>query len=300
MTVNHKHDHTAPKISNMNKAFIIGIVLNTAFVIIEFIIGFVNNSLALISDAGHNLSDVLSLGLSLLAFKLAKSKATDKFTYGLHKSTIIASLTNAVILLVATGSIGWEAINRFSNPQEVDGQSVAIVAFIGVIINAISALLFFRDKERDLNVKGAYLHLLADALVSVGVVIAGILITFTGIKWIDPLISLVIMAVVIYSTWSLLKESLRLSLDGVPKDINVDEIKRAVAKIEGVTNLHHVHIWAISTTKNAMTAHLVIADGLSEQRVVEIKDHVRHELEHLNIQHLTLETESQPTSEECI
>src|SRR5580765_5452641 len=171
----HHHDHT-PKLTNLNRAFWIGIILNSAFVLIEAFAGFYFNSLALLSDAGHNLSDVASLGLSLFAFRLAKSKATERFTYGLHKSTILASLANAVILLIAVGSIGWEAIQRFIHPVQTQGGVVAIVAGIGIVINTVSAFLFFRNKEKDLNVKGAYLHLATDALVSVGVVIAGILI----------------------------------------------------------------------------------------------------------------------------
>ncbi len=287
----HSHQHNAP-LTNVSKAFIIGIVLNSAFVLIEFITGLYTNSLALMSDAGHNLSDVATLVLSLVAFKLTKRKATERYTYGLNKTTILSSLINAVILLIAVGAIGWEAIQRFIHPQETQGKIISIVAGIGIVINAVSALFFFRDKDKDLNMKGAYLHLAIDALVSVGVVIAGIIIIYTGITWIDPLISLGIMVVVIYSTWGLLTESLRLILDAVPSAIKVEEITSEILKFQGVKEIHHVHIWAMSTTKNALTAHLILEHGLSEKQIANVKHELKEKLEHLNIQHVTLETES--------
>jgi cobalt-zinc-cadmium efflux system protein len=293
MQHNHKagHHHHSVEASNINRAYLIGIILNTAFVVIEFAAGFFYNSLALLSDAGHNLSDVASLGLSLFAFKLAKAKSTERFTYGYHKGTILASLTNAVILLIAVGSIGWEAIQRFMQPEETQGKVISIVAAIGIVINAISALLFFRNKEKDINIKGAYLHLATDALVSAGVVIAGILISFTGIKWIDPLISLLIMAVVIYGTWNLLIESLRLSLDAVPEKIQMEKIKETAMKISGVKNIQHIHIWAMSTTKVAMTAHIIVDKKASVEEIQKVKEQLRHELEHQGIHHVTIETE---------
>ncbi len=289
-THTHEHHHGVTAAS-INRAFWIGIILNAIFVVVEFIAGFYYNSLALLSDAGHNLSDVASLALSLFAFKIAKAKSNERFTYGYHKSTILASLANAVILLIAVGSIGWEAILRFMKPEETNGYTVSIVAALGILINSISAFLFFRNKEKDLNVKGAYIHLATDALVSIGVVIAGIAIAYTGIKWIDPLISLLIMVVVIYSTWGLLTESLRLSIDAVPESITVEKIRTTALLIEGVRDVHHIHIWAISTTRNAMTAHLVIEENLQEDQIVSVKHKLKHELEHLNIHHVTLETE---------
>ena len=298
MSGEHHHHHHSPVIGNISRAFWIGIILNSVFVIIEFTAGFYYNSLALLSDAGHNLSDVASLGLSLLAFKLAKSKATERFTYGYHKSTILASLVNAVILLIAVGGIGWEAVQRFLHPVETQGGVIALVAGIGIVINSISALVFFRNKDKELNVKGAYLHLALDAVVSAGVVIAGIIISYTGLKWIDPLISLVIMGVLIYSTWSLLIESLRLTLDAVPANIDTEKIKGQMLKTRGVKDVHHIHIWAMSTTRNAMTAHLVLEDGLPEFKIMAIKADLKHELEHLNIQHVTFETESEHCQEE--
>jgi cobalt-zinc-cadmium efflux system protein len=293
----HHHHHHSPKLANVGRAFIIGIVLNMIFVVIEFVSGFYTNSLALLSDAGHNLSDVAMLGLSLFAFQISKRKATPTYTYGFHKSTILASLVNAVILLIAVGSIGWEAIQRFISPEETEGNVISIVAGIGIVINAGSAFLFFRDKEKDLNVKGAYLHLALDAVVSVGVVVAGLIISYTGIKWIDPLISLIIMAVVIYSTWGLLTESLKLSLDAVPNAINVEEIKQQMLRTNGIRSIHHIHIWAMSTTKNAMTAHLIMEKDLTQKQIADIKHEMKHALEHLNIQHVTLETESEACKE---
>lgn len=298
MEHDHPHHHNA-KLTNVSRAFIIGIILNICFVIIEFIAGIANNSLALMSDAGHNLSDVAMLFLSLFAFQMAKRKATQKFTYGFHKSTILASLANAVILLIAVGSIGWEAIQRFIHPEETKGQIISAVAAIGIVINTASAFFFFRDKDNDLNVKGAYLHLMLDAVVSVGVVIAGFIITYTDIKWIDPLISLVIMAVVIYSTWGLLTESLRLSLDAVPASVDVKKIQAEILKADGVKDIHHVHVWAMSTVKNAMTAHLILEENISQKQVAEIKHNLKHALEHLNVQHTTFETEVISCEDEC-
>lgn len=293
----HSHHHS-PELTSVSRSFWIGILLNSIFVVLEFVTGILTNSLALLSDAGHNLSDVAGLGLSLFAFKISKSRATDKFTYGYNKSTILASLINAVVLLIVVGSIGWEAVHRFLQPQETKGNAMAIVAGIGIIINSVSAMLFFRDKEKDLNIKSAYLHLAIDALVSVTVVIAGLLISYTGIKWIDPLISLFIMVVVVYSTWGLLKESLFLTLDAVPKNVDVEKIKEAVLKIAEVKDIHHLHVWAMSTTKNSMTAHLILDEFLTDHQVEEVKNKVRHKLGHMNIQHLTLETEKQVCKDE--
>ncbi len=287
-----QHHHHNVTINSLSKAFIVGIILNSVFVIVEFVAGFFTNSLALLSDAGHNLSDVATLALSLFAFQMTKKKPTSKYTYGFNKGTIIASLVNSVVLFIAVGSIGWEAIQRFITPEETKGNVISIVAGIGIVINSVSALMFFRDKEKDLNVKGAYLHLALDALVSVGVVIAGLIITYTGFKWIDPLISLLIMGVIIYSTWGLLKESLKLSLDAVPSNVNVEDIRNEIVKIKHINDIQHIHVWAMSTTKNAMTAHLIINESLNEKQIAEIKHKVKHELEHMNIQHATLETES--------
>ncbi len=292
--MSHDHDHShAVKLdrSSLNRAFIIGIILNAWFVIVEFLAWFFTNSLALLSDAGHNLSDVASLLLALFAFKVMQSKATAKFTYGYQKSTVLVSLVNASILLVTVGAIGWEAIRRFSEQQPIDGITISIVAGVGILINTISAFLFFRDKDKDLNVKGAYVHLAVDALVSLGVVVSGTIIYFTGYFWIDPVISIVIMLVVLYSTRWLLTESLRLSLDAVPKKIDQELIKELLLKNKDILDVHHIHIWALSTTKNAMTAHIVVSKDISSDELQKLKNHIKHELEHDDIQHVTLEIE---------
>jgi cobalt-zinc-cadmium efflux system protein len=288
----HSHSH-APVITNLNNAFIIGIVLNLAYVIIQIVIGLNINSLSLLSDAGHNFLDVAGLALAMIAFKLSKSKSTEKYTYGYKKSSILISLLNAVILLISIGAIGYEAIFRFQNPQPLPGIVIAIIAAIGIAINGVSAFMFFRDRESDINVKAAFLHLASDALVSLGLVFGGIIIYYTHLYWIDSLLSLVICGVIIVSTWGLLKKSLRLSLDGVPDNVDIQEVKNKVLKMEGVKNFHHLHIWAISTTQNALTGHLVVSNDFSMLEVVNLKRQIKHELEHLNIHHSTLETETE-------
>ncbi len=292
----HVHSH---EISSLNSAFILGIILNSAFVIFEFAAGFLYNSLGLLSDAGHNLSDVASLTLALLAFRLTKAHTNKQYTYGYKKSSILVSLLNAVILLTAVGMIIMESIEKLLSPQPVEGNVIAWVAAIGVIINAATAWLFMRDKEKDLNVKGAYLHMAADALVSIGVLISGIIIVHTGWYVIDPIIGLAVAGVIIYSTWGLLHDSLRLSLDGVPANIDPDCVAKEIQSIEGVSSMHHLHIWAISTTENAMTTHIVISDIA---KMEAIKHEIRHRLEHLNIHHVTLEFEKEGChceEEEC-
>lgn len=283
----HQHSHTI-NAESLNKAFIIGIVLNLAFVVIEFAAGFWFDSLALLSDAGHNLSDVVSLVLALLAFRLAKVKANERYTYGYKKSTILVSLLNAVILLVAVGAIVIESIHKLSNPAVVPGGAIAWVAGVGVLINAFTAFLFMKDKEKDLNVKGAYLHMAADALVSVGVLVAGIVISRTGWYIIDPIIGLIVAVVILISTWNLLHDSLRLTLDGVPASIDSQKVVEAIRALPGVDDVHHIHIWAISTTENALTAHIVLKQPEGMQ---EVKHLIRHRLEDFGIGHATLEFE---------
>ncbi len=283
----HQHSHTI-NAKSLNKAFIIGIVLNLAFVIIEFAAGFWFDSLALLSDAGHNLSDVVSLVLALLAFRLAKVKANERYTYGYKKSTILVSLLNAVILLVAVGAIVIESIHKLSNPAVVPGGAIAWVAGVGVLINAFTAFLFMKDKEKDLNVKGAYLHMAADALVSVGVLVAGIVISRTGWYIIDPIIGLIVAVVILISTWNLLHDSLRLTLDGVPTSINSQQVVESIRALPGIDDVHHIHIWAISTTENALTAHIVLKQAEDMQ---EVKHLIRHRLEDFGIGHATLEFE---------
>lgn len=289
MSHEHSHQHShAINAESLNKAFIIGIVLNLAFVVIEFAAGFWFDSLALLSDAGHNLSDVVSLVLALLAFRLAKVKANERYTYGYKKSTILVSLLNAVILLVAVGAIVIESIHKLNNPAVIPGGAIAWVAGVGVLINAFTAFLFMKDKEKDLNVKGAYLHMAADTLVSVGVLVAGIVISRTGWYIIDPIIGLIVAVVILISTWNLLHDSLRLTLDGVPTSIDSQKVVKAIRALPDVDDVHHIHIWAISTTENALTAHIVLKQPESMQ---EVKHLIRHRLEDFGIGHATLEFE---------
>jgi len=295
-THHHHHDH-AVTLTNVNMAFIIGISLNFLFVVIEVIAGLIIHSLSLLSDAGHNLADVGALALSLLAFRLLKVKSNKKYTYGYRKTSILVALFNSMVLVLSIGAIVYEAIHRFLNPEPIQGTTIAIIAGIGIFINAATALLFLRDKEKDMNIKSAYLHLMSDAVVSVGIVIGGIIIVYTGWFWIDSIISIAIAIVILLSTWRLLKNSLRLSLDGVPADIKLDEIKALAMQIAGVKDFHHIHIWAISTTENALTAHLVLPVTTSIEEERKIKSELKHELLHKNIQHITLETERE--NEHC-
>ena len=284
----HHHDHHH-EITSLNKAFIIGISLNLVFVVAEFLAGFWYNSLGLLSDAGHNLGDVASLVLAMLAFRLAKVQPTSRYTYGYKKSTVLVSLLNAVILLVAVGIIIGESVGKLFHPQPVEGDAIAWVAGIGVVINAVTAWLFMKDKDKDLNVKGAYLHMAADALVSVGVVVSGVEIARTGWYVIDPIIGLLIALIIIYSTWGLLRDSLRLSLDGVPMGTDIGKVENAIREVPGVQDVHHLHIWAISTTETALTAHIVIKDT---NQMETVKYEIKHELEHVGVQHATLEFET--------
>ena len=292
----HDHNHSIT-ITNVNSAFVIGIGLNLLFVAIEAGIGLSVHSLSLLADAGHNLADVGSLALSLLAFRLLKIKSNKKYTYGYRKTTILAALLNATILLISIGAIAYEAIQRFSNPPSLPGKTIAIVAAIGIVINFSTAILFIKNKEKDLNIKSAYLHMMADALVSAGIMVGGIFIYYTQLYWIDPALSMVIVIVILFSTWGLLKDSLRLTLDGVPKGIDLTEIKNKAERIDGIRDLHHIHIWAMSTLENAMTAHLVVDDNKSTQQILTIKNELKNMLQHMDIQHITLETES--TYDEC-
>lgn len=290
----HNHNHHHHEVPNLaskqvRNAFYIGIALNIGIVIVQAIFGLIYHSLALLSDAGHNLSDVVGLILALVAFKLMNSKATQNFTYGYKKTTVLVALVNAIILFVAVGGIIYEAVLRFQHPQKIEGGIVSAVAFIGILVNGFSAYLFMKGKDADLNVKGAYLHMLADALVSLGVVVAGVVMIFTDWYWLDSVMSIVIALVIFYGTWDLFKQSLKLSLDGVPQEINFQEVKEHISKIQGVKDFKHIHIWAMSTTENALTAHLQIEDTLTVREAEIIKEKVRHELEHFNIKHSTLE-----------
>lgn len=286
----HSHHHHGPtSLDGINRAFYIGIGLNLIFTVIEFIVGVRNDSLALLSDASHNLSDVASLIISLIGMRLAQKAATTLYTYGYKKASILASLINAVLLMVVVVGIVKEAIERLTAPPEVPGQVIIITAIIGVLINTASAFLFSKGQKDDINVKGAFMHLMVDALVSVGVVISGAVIYYTGWNIIDPIISFVIGGVIIISTYGLLKESLKLTLDGIPKEINPAEITLLLNNHPKVANVHHVHIWALSSTQNAITAHIEPREEYSLAEVQKIKKELKHSLEHHKIQHATLE-----------
>lgn len=287
------HDHAhgahshAPK--DFTKAFAIGVALNFGFVLIEFGYGIFANSLALVADAGHNLSDVIGLLLAWAAVWLSKRKRSDTRSYGLRSSSILASLANALLLLVATGGIIWEAIERFRQPSPVAAGTMVWVAGVGILINAGTALLFASGRKGDLNIRGAYLHMAADALVSLAVVIAGVIIGYTNWLWVDPVISLVVSAVIIVGTWGLLRESVNLALHAVPSGIQSPEVLKLLNGLPGVTRVHDLHIWGMSTTETALTAHLVCPSGHPGDKF--LKD-LAHKLEHdFSIHHSTVQIE---------
>ncbi|MFP3873106.1 MAG: cation diffusion facilitator family transporter [Thiohalophilus sp.] len=284
----HAHHHPTPH--SYNRAFTIGIGLNLIFVVIEFIYGFVSNSLALITDAGHNLSDVLTLLLAWGAIYLAGKAPTAYRTYGFRRLTILASLLSGMLLLVAVGAIAWEAIGRFTDPQPVDGITVIVVAAVGVVINTVTALLFIGGQKHDLNIKAAFLHMAADAGVSLGVVIAGGVIMFTGWLWIDPLLGLLIALVILYSTLDLLRDSTGLAIDAVPKGIDPHEVEAYLTRLPGVTEVHDLHIWPMSTTETALTAHLVVPQFPHDDSLVQqASDELHHRF---GIDHVTLQCEN--------
>jgi cobalt-zinc-cadmium efflux system protein len=285
----HSHSHSPELHNGYSRAFLIGICLNIAFVVTEIIAGLIYNSIALLTDAGHNLSDVAGLVLSLLAFRFAKRKATQTFTYGYKKTTILAAFINAVILLIAIGVLGYESISRLGNPEIVRGNVIAWVAALGIIVNSMSAYLFFKNKKKDLNVRSAYLHLLSDALVSVGVVVSGIIIIYTKWYWLDPVIGLLIMFIILVSTWTLLRDSFKMAVDAVPSGIDVQHIRETILKIHDVTGIDHIHVWSLSTTENALTAHVLLNEKLNFEERIKLVHKIKHELEHLNIHHSTIE-----------
>ena len=254
--------HSHPHSHDYGRAFAIGIALNILFVLVEAFYGWLTDSLALLSDAGHNLSDVLGLLMAWGGFYLARLRPSRRHTYGLGRATMMAAVFNALILLVATGGIVWEAIARFSHPVPIRGGTVMAVAAIGIAVNGFTAWLFMsRGGRHDLNLRGAFLHMAADTLVSLGVVIAAALFIWTGWTWLDPAISLVIALVILLGTWDLLRHALRLSLDGVPASIELDEVSDYLTTLPGVSAIHDLHIWAMSTSETALTVHLIMPDG---------------------------------------
>jgi len=291
-THEHHHDHS----NNYSRAFAIGIGLNVIFVAVEVIYGLFANSSALLADAGHNASDVLSLVFAWTAAWLATIKPAGKYTYGLRKTTILVSILNALLLFAAIGFIAWDAIIKIKDPQPVAGKQVMLVAGIGVLINTATALLFMKGQKDDLNIKGAFLHMAADAGVSLGVVIAGLLIYFTGMLWIDSLTSFLIIGVVLWGTWNLFTDSLRLALDAVPGHIKIEEVRAFLEVQKGVENVHDLHIWAMSTTRVALTAHLVMPHGNSDAFLSQLQEDLEHKF---GIGHTTFQIEKEQIEANC-
>jgi cobalt-zinc-cadmium efflux system protein len=290
----HHHDHS-PK--DYSRAFAFGVALNVGFVIVEAAYGIMAGSLALMADAGHNLSDVLGLLLAWGANYLVQRKPTERRTYGWRKSSILAALINAVILLVALGGIVWEAIQRLGAPVPVAGKTIIFVALIGVVINTATALLFLSGRKSDLNIRGAFLHMVADAGVSAGVVIAGVAILMTGRFWIDPAVSLVITIVILFGTWGLFQDAFNMAMDAVPRNIDPEAVKAYLSSLPGITGVHDMHIWAMSTTETALTVHLVKPDPEDDDVLIEMASKELHD--QFGIDHITLQWERIPSTNQC-
>ena len=286
------HDHAGHHHGgggNFGRAFIIGIILNLIFVVVETIYGFAANSMALLADAGHNLSDVLGLVVAYVGMLLVKRRPSPRFSYGLKKSSILAALINALLLLVAVGGIIAEAIRRLIEPEPSNGSTVMAVAAVGIVINGATALLFARGRKGDINIRGAYLHMVADAAVSAAVVVAGLAIVLTGERWIDPAISLVVAAVILWGTWGLLTESTFMTLAGTPKNIEAAQVARALETLPGVVGTHHLHIWSLSTTETAMTVHLQVGDAVNRDLILRQANAYVHQM--FGIDHSTIQVE---------
>ncbi len=295
MAAAHQHQHAS---STFGRAFALGVGLNLIFVIIEFIYGQLSHSLALVADAGHNLSDVLGLLLAWGATALAQRRPSPRRTYGWRRTSILAALLNAALLLVAVGGIGWEAVQRFGAPGPVAGLTVMVVAGIGVVINTITALLFMRGRSHDLNIRGAFLHMAADAGVSLGVVFAGLGMRLTGWLWLDPLVSLLVAGVILLSTWGLLRDSVNLALDAVPAAIDTLAVAKYLGQLAGVNDVHDLHIWAMSTTETALTAHVIVNDP--QRPHDELLLEAQHGLhERFGIEHMTLQIETSQIDAAC-
>jgi cobalt-zinc-cadmium efflux system protein len=292
---NGHHHHASP--NNQGRAFVMTIILNMAFVVIEFAYGFIANSTALMADAGHNVSDVLGLLLAWGAIILTRKPPSKRYTYGLRSTSILAALANAMLLLVACGAIALEAIQRFSQPPTVAGLTVSIVAAVGIVINGLSAWLLMKGSKEDLNIRGAYLHMAADAAVSLAVVIAGMAMFYTGWFMLDPIISLVIVIVIVLGTWSLLRDSMQLALSAVPAKVDALAIDAYLRQLVGVTEIHDLHIWGLSTTESALTVHLVMPNGHPGDSFMD--EIVRTLEDRFFIHHCTLQIEQGTTNHSC-
>ena len=283
-----EHNHSHNSNINLGNAFKIGISINIVFIIIEASYGFLSNSMALVADAGHNLSDVLALVFSWVAVILSQRKPTLKFTYGFRRSTILIALLNTVLLLAAVVFIVWETIERMGKPLEINSNSVITIAAIGIAVNGFTAWLFLKDRKHDLNIRSAFVHFIADALVSLGVVIAGIIMAFTGIVWIDSVVSFAIIAVILYSSYHLLIDSVNLALDAVPENVNIEAVRIYLQSLPEVSDIHDLHIWALSTTDAALTVHL----ATNTQTDVTFITNIQHQLhEQFDIEHATIQVE---------
>ena len=290
----HAHSH-APR--DFGRAFAIGIALNLGFVIVEAIYGAMAHSLSLLADAGHNFGDVLGLVLAWIASVLVRRLPTPRRTYGLRRSSILAALLNAVVLLIAIGGIAWEAMLRLRHPEPVANGIVMVVAAIGIAINGFSAWLFMAGRKDDLNIRGAFLHMLADAMVSLGVVLAAVAMVYTGWTWLDPLVSLVIVVVIAFGTWGLLRESLDLALDAVPRSIDPQAVETYLTSLPGIVAVHDLHIWGMSTTDAALTVHLVKPDASIDDALLS---RINHDLQHrFGIGHVTVQFEHGDAAHPC-
>lgn len=292
----HGHTHHPPAEESYAKIFALAIGLNIAFVVAEVIFGLIANSSALLADAGHNAGDVLGLAFAWAASWLATLKPQGKYTYGLRKTTILASLVNALLLFGAAALIAREAIEKFENPEPISGNIVMMVASFGVVVNTATALLFMKGQRHDLNIKGAFLHMAADAAVSAGVVVSGYIINRTSLVWIDPVTSLLIITVIIWSTWSLFSDSVNLVLDAVPNHIDIEKVRQFLLQQKGVVSVHDLHIWAMSTTHVALTAHLVMPEGNDDAFIRNLQEQLSHTF---GINHITIQVEQAEMEAGC-
>ncbi len=290
MAHDHKHSTAAFSVAHVNRLFLWGIVLNSLYIVVELWYGWRQDSTALLSDAVHNIGDISGLFLAYIAFRLLRVKANRTFTYGFKKASVLAAFLNSILLAFAIGAIAWEGVQHIIFPVSTDGYVIMIVAAVGVVVNFASAYFFHNKKDADLNIKAAYWHLMADALVSLGVVVAGLIIQYTGWYWVDGLVAVVVAVVILVSTWDLFRDSVVGILDGVPATVDTGEIKRHLLAIDGVEDVHHVHIWSISTNENGLTAHIRVSDF---SQIPTVKEKIKQELEAHQIGHSTLEFETE-------